>query len=79
MPNDTISMDNFLSESNIIEPPTAIHLRVGEESTTLSSRCKTSEEAQKNSEEDTSEDKKMLGFIIPENLLSEFIPCDDSG
>ncbi len=45
MPNDTISMDNFLSESNIIEPPTAIHLRVGEESTTLSSRCKTSEEA----------------------------------
>jgi hypothetical protein len=52
-------MDNFLSESNIIEPPTAIHLRVGEESTTLSSRCKTSEEAQRNSEEDTSEDKKM--------------------
>ena len=44
---------------NIIEPPTAIHLRVGEESSTLSSRCKTSEEAQRNSEEDTSEDKKM--------------------
>lgn len=60
MPNDTISMDNSLSESNIIEPATAIHLRVGEESTTLSSRCKTSDEAQKNSEEeDTSEDKKM--------------------